>query len=304
MHDSSVQARLAHWQTRVNQAIERTLNQAPSAIMPNAQAPEKLHQAMGYALTTPGKRLRPALIYAMGEALQCPDTALDHMAVAIECMHAYSLVHDDLPQMDNDDWRRGQPTVHKQYDTVTAILVGDALQSLAFEVLTQTPQVKAATQVALLQTLAQAAGQHGMVGGQSMDMDATRQQMDANRLSQLHQMKTGALITCACLMPSLPHPQAEALKPILLTYGHALGLAFQIQDDLLDTQSHDLGKTPGKDQQQNKATYVTLWGKASAEKACQDWMQTAFAQLKKIKEVGIDTDGLETLTHWMMQRTH
>jgi farnesyl diphosphate synthase len=269
-----------HWRIRVDAALTRVLPD------PNA-SPQRLHAAMQHAVLLGGKRMRPLLVYASGTLFGAGETALDAPAAAVELIHAYSLVHDDLPAMDDDALRRGQPTVHVAFDEATAILAGDALQSLAFEVALQAP-VADGVRVELLRTLAQASGVAGMCGGQALDIDATaprtqsasaaptappraaesgmhavgRHRMDIQQLERLHALKTGALIRASVRMGALcGGAQAQELDA-LDRYASALGLAFQVRDDILDVEgdSATLGKTAGKDMAQDKATFPALIG--------------------------------------------
>ncbi|MEY3224914.1 MAG: hypothetical protein RL565_1104, partial [Pseudomonadota bacterium] len=244
--------------------------------------PARLHEAMRYAAQGGGKRIRPLLVYAAGALSDDTNQgALDAAAVAIECIHAYSLVHDDLPCMDDDDLRRGRPTVHKAYDEATALLVGDALQTRAFEVLASA-QCDADTRLAMISALASASGSRGMAGGQAIDLDSVGKKLDLAGLKQMHAMKTGALLSCSVQMGGI----AAKLNPIqmqhLQNYSEALGLAFQIVDDVLDAtaDSQTLGKTAGKDAANDKPTYVTLMGLDYAQKAAKDLQETAIASLE------------------------
>lgn len=254
------EATLAAWRTRNDTFL--------AACLPTeAATPAHLHEAMRYAVLGEGKRLRPLLVYAAGAALGAPPLpgtstdALDHAAAAIELVHAYSLVHDDLPAMDDDALRRGRPTVHIAFDEATAILVGDALQAAAFAVLADAPAPPERV-LAAVRELARAAGSQGMCGGQAIDMAMTggRQSLDA--LAAMHRLKTGALIEAAVVMGGLLRGADEARLGALRRVGALLGLGFQIKDDLLDAQadSATLGKTAGKDEAQGKSTYVTLLG--------------------------------------------
>ncbi|WP_397596319.1 polyprenyl synthetase family protein [Silanimonas sp.] len=252
-------ATLDAWRERVDAALARHLPD-------DTREPRTLHAAMRYAVLGDGKRLRPLLVYAAGAALGSPpedahDDALDHAAVAIELVHAYSLVHDDLPAMDDDALRRGRPTVHIAFDEATAILVGDALQSEAFLVLSAAPAPADAVRAALRE-LAHAAGSRGMCGGQAIDMAMTGQSQALEALATMHRMKTGALIEAAVVMGGLLRGADAATIDALRRVGALLGLGFQIKDDLLDAEadSATLGKTAGKDQAQGKSTYVTLLG--------------------------------------------
>ncbi len=244
----------AGWRKR----IEATLSRA----LPNpTQEPERLIAAMRYAALGEGKRMRPLLVYATGHALGADLTLLDAPAVAVELMHAYSLVHDDLPSMDDDALRRGRATVHVAFDEATAILAGDALQTLAFDVLA-TAACNAELRIALIATLTSASGPTGMCGGQALDLAATGAAQTLAQLEHMHSLKTGALIRACIRMGALcAHADAATLQK-LDDYAAALGLAFQIRDDLLDGEgdSEALGKTAGKDMAQSKSTYPALLG--------------------------------------------
>ena len=244
--------------------------------------PARLHEAMRYAAQGGGKRIRPLLVYAAGELGDgINQNALDAAAVAIECIHAYSLVHDDLPCMDDDNLRRGRPTVHKAYDEATALLVGDALQTRAFEVLVNA-QCDADTRLAMISALASASGSRGMAGGQAIDLDSVGKKLDLAGLKQMHAMKTGALLSCSVQMGGIAAKLNPAQMQHLQNYSEALGLAFQIVDDVLDatSDSQTLGKTAGKDAANNKPTYVTLMGLDYAQKAAKDLQETAIASLE------------------------
>ncbi|HEY5613152.1 MAG TPA: farnesyl diphosphate synthase [Lysobacter sp.] len=244
------------WRARADAALAQALPD------PDA-SPQRLHAAMRHAVLLGGKRMRPLLVYASGAVFSTDERALDAPAAAVELIHAYSLVHDDLPAMDDDAMRRGQPTVHVAFDQATAILAGDALQSLAFEVLAGT-RVNDATRVALLRTLALASGAAGMCGGQALDLAATGNGavLSLDELERLHMMKTGVLIRAAVRMGGLSGGADSAAMKSLDRYASALGLAFQIRDDLLDVEgdSATLGKTAGKDVAQDKATFPALVG--------------------------------------------
>lgn len=248
--------RIDAWRARADAALAAALPDPESA-------PQRLHAAMRHAVLLGGKRLRPLLVYASGAVFAADERALDAPATAVELIHAYSLVHDDLPAMDDDVLRRGQPTVHVAFDQATAILAGDALQSLAFEVLAGT-RVNDAARVALLRTLALASGAAGMCGGQALDLAATGNgaTMTLDELERLHMMKTGVLIRAAVRMGGLSGGADSAAMKSLDRYASALGLAFQIRDDLLDVEgdSATLGKTIGKDAAQEKATFPALVG--------------------------------------------
>ena len=249
-----LEARLAHWRQRVDTALD-------TALATVAPAPPRLQAAMRHAVTGGGKRLRPLLVYAAGAATGADEAALDAPAVAIELVHAFSLVHDDLPAMDDDALRRGRPTVHVAFDEATAILAGDALQSLAFSVLARA-QAPAATRIAWIGALADATGAAGMCGGQALDMAATGGSLALEELQRLHALKTGALIRCAVRCGALAGDPDAATIARLDAYADALGIAFQVRDDILDVEgdSAQLGKTAGKDAAQAKATYPALLG--------------------------------------------
>ena len=222
-----------------------------------------LKAAMSHGALQGGKRIRPFLVYSVGNMLGVPLQQLDNCAAAIECIHAYSLIHDDLPAMDDDDLRRGQPTVHIAFDEATAILAGDALQSLAFDILSQpVTGLTAEQQLRLIRSLATAAGYQGMCGGQAIDLASEGQRIDLAQLSLLHSKKTGALIKCAIEMALICANASDSDRESLLTYADAIGLAFQVQDDILDITSTTevLGKPQGSDTQANKSTFPQLMG--------------------------------------------
>lgn len=247
-------ARLQHWRVRIDAALARVLPEPDSS-------PQRLHRAMQHAVLLGGKRMRPLLVHAAGALCGADETTLDAPAVAVELIHAYSLVHDDLPAMDDDALRRGQPTVHVAFDEATAILAGDALQSLAFEILAEA-RTSDRVRVALLHTLAQAAGVSGMCGGQALDFDATGMRLSLQQLERMHALKTGALIRAAVRMGALCGEASPDELAALDRYATALGLAFQVRDDLLDVEgdSATLGKTAGKDAAQDKPTFPALIG--------------------------------------------
>lgn len=232
---------------------------------PDEQPPIELHRAMRYAVLGGGKRLRPLLVYASGAAFGAAPAALDAPAAAVEIIHAYSLVHDDLPAMDDDSLRRGRPTCHIVFGEAMAILAGDALQALAFDVLANdaTLSVDATTRLEMLRVLALACGSHGMAGGQAFDLAAVGQALSAAELERMHVHKTGALIRASVRLGALASGAADARTlDALETYGHCIGLAFQIRDDLLDIEAgtEQLGKTAGKDVAANKPTYPAILG--------------------------------------------
>jgi farnesyl diphosphate synthase len=251
----------ARWRAWADRC-ERTLAQVLPA--PDL-SPARLHGAMRHAVLGGGKRMRPLLVYATGTALGAPEESLDAPAAAVELIHAYSLVHDDLPAMDDDGLRRGRPTVHVAFDEATAILAGDALQALAFEVLSSTP-VMPGDGIAMLRCLARASGVAGMVGGQALDFDAIGTTLDASGLRRMHAAKTGALIRASVALGALAAAASPDVLAALDDYADALGLAFQIRDDILDVEGDPalIGKTRGKDAAQDKPTYPAILGMAES----------------------------------------
>lgn len=277
---------LQHCELRINAQLKKRL---PLATQP----PQRLHRAMQYAVFNGGKRLRPLLVYATGMALEADLERLDGPAVAVELIHCYSLVHDDLPAMDNDDWRRGQPTCHKAFNEATAILVGDALQTLAFGCLEDIKQVK---------ILALASGSLGMAGGQDMDLENENKTTDLTGLQQTHRLKTGALIEASISLACEASGYGERTeKTILEQFAKNLGLAFQIQDDILDVEGNlnELGKTPGIDASNNKSTYVSILGLAEAKKRLKKHYEAA---LNALAQLTLNTEHLEAICHFVVER--
>jgi farnesyl diphosphate synthase len=248
------------WMKTIQSGMEADM----SAYLPAAEmVPTKLHEAMRYALLGGGKRVRPLLVYAAGALSGADAQALSRAAAALEMIHAYSLVHDDMPCMDDDALRRGKPTVHVAYDEATALLVGDALQSQAFTVLAEARTLPADRQVAMLALLAQAAGSSGMCGGQAIDLDSVGLSLTQAQLERMHQLKTGALLRASVVLGALAGKSLDAAEQKALDdYSRAIGLAFQVVDDVLDAtaDSATLGKTAGKDAADNKPTYVSILG--------------------------------------------
>lgn len=291
----STEARLAAWAARVETAIERRL---PSA----STEPLRLHAAMRHACLNGGKRIRPQLAYASGYLLGADENALDDVATAVELIHAFSLVHDDLPAMDDDDLRRGRPTVHVAFDEATAILAGDALQALAFETLARAT-APAAVRIALIETLARASGSLGMCGGQQLDMDATGRVLARADLERLHALKTGALIRASVRMGALVGEADASLLERLDGFATDLGLAFQIRDDILDVEADtsQLGKTGGKDAAQDKATYVSLLGLDASKALLDELSEKMKAALGPLPE---QADGLRRLAEFAVTRAY
>lgn len=286
--------------------LQQRLEQQLTQQLSNYPAPEpQLAAAMRYSLLQAGKRIRPYLVYQCGELLGAIETDLDGPAMAIEMLHSYSLIHDDLPAMDDDDLRRGKPTCHKAFDEATAILAGDALQALAFETLVSHPyqQVSPLQQVAMVHALSHAAGSAGMCAGQSIDLAQANQQINLPRLEQMHRLKTGALIECSVKLAYHCSPcQDQHYLTALVTYARALGLAFQVQDDILDIEgdTQTLGKPQGSDLKMNKATYPALLGLDGAKKKAAELYQQALAALDVLP---FATTELRAFAHYIIART-
>ena len=255
---ASFESRVTDYTARIEKVLDRWLP-------PAEKRPERLHSAMRYAVLGGGKRMRPLLIYATGETLGVSADKLDGPAAAVEIIHAYSLIHDDLPAMDDDELRRGRPTCHIAYDEATAILAGDALQVLAFTILAEDKAMTAspAVRVEMLRTVAAASGSAGMAGGQAMDLAAEGKQLDIAELELMHIYKTGALIRASVLLAAQSAAGLAAEKLTALDrYAKCVGLAFQIQDDILDVEgeTEKLGKQAGADSARNKPTYPSILG--------------------------------------------
>lgn len=288
---------LQTYQHRVNQQLEQFLNSALT------NCPPLLKEAIEYSTLNNGKRLRPALIYAVGEALNVPIEKLDAPAIAIELIHSYSLVHDDLPAMDDDELRRGQPTCHIQYDEATAILVGDAQQTLAFEALTETSLCSDSHKVVLINLLTKAAGSIGMIGGQYIDIQSSGNLPKLEQLKTMHLMKTGALIQTALLMGACQSDRYENNKQTWLLYGEKIGLAFQVHDDILDIESTSeiLGKPQGSDEEADKSTYPKLMGLEASKNYRNQLIEEGIDLLDQLE---IDSEFLKGLTEYIAQRNH
>jgi geranylgeranyl diphosphate synthase type II len=268
-----------------------------------------LLEAMRYACLGGGKRIRPVLAYGSALAVGGELAAADNAAAAIELIHSYSLVHDDLPAMDDDDLRRGKPTLHKAFDEATAILVGDALQSLAFQILSADPVTQknplgANKRLAMVQLLSQAAGATGMVGGQSLDFEAVGLTINIQQLEQMHSLKTGALIRCAVLLGGLScESTSDSQMTALAAYADNVGLAFQVQDDILDVvgDTSQLGKPQGSDSDKNKPTYVSVLGLDEAKALANSLSEKARAALQ---EFPASADPLRELAAFVVSRLH
>ena len=269
------------WASAIQQRTEQALDQALP--VPNI-APNKLHEAMRYATLGGGKRVRALLAHAAGEFCGADASKVDQSAIAVEMIHAYSLVHDDMPCMDDDDLRRGKPSCHKQFDDATALLVGDALQSLAFQVLA-TPNLHAdvAHQIKMIHLLAVASGSRGMAGGQAIDLASVGESLSQTELEYMHIHKTGALIRAASLLGAYSANSWDEERIAAIDhYAQAIGLAFQVIDDILDAEADTatLGKTAGKDANSNKPTYVTILGMSHAKALSQELYESAIEPLK------------------------
>ncbi|WP_072567528.1 MULTISPECIES: (2E,6E)-farnesyl diphosphate synthase [unclassified Enterobacter] len=285
---------------QANDALRRFISPQPFQNTP-------LVEAMHYGTLLGGKRLRPFLVYATGQMFGVSASTLDAPAAAIECIHAYSLMHDDLPAMDDDDLRRGQPTCHIKFGEANAILAGDALQTLAFSILADTPmpEVDARDRLAMVSELAQASGVAGMCGGQALDLEAEGKQVGLAELERIHRHKTGALIRAAVRLGALSAgDKGRAALPILDRYAESIGLAFQVQDDILDVvgDTATLGKRQGADQFLGKSTYPALLGLEQAQTKARDLIDDARHALDALAAQSLDTTALEALANYIIQR--
>lgn len=305
---SALQHFLADCQQRMEQVLQAALPPHRSPFSDEGEgdnALQRLLQAMRYSLLNGGKRVRPALVFAAAAAAggDTRATALERIAAALEMIHAYSLIHDDLPAMDDDDLRRGQPTCHRAFDEATAILAGDALQARAFELLTDLPDTDATVALTLLRQLALASGSQGMVGGQAIDLGAVDRHVSLPHLEQIHRLKTGALIRAAVGMGALFAGASDAQQRQLDRYAEAIGLAFQVQDDILDIEGDTatIGKTRGADQARNKPTYPSLLGLEGAHDMALGLHRQAVNAL-----AGFDqrADTLRALSGYIIDRRH
>jgi geranylgeranyl pyrophosphate synthase len=291
-------ARIDHYRERVDRKLAAVLGA-------DRDVPERLLDAMRYSVLGGGKRIRPLLVYASGEVVGVDEAALDAIAAAVELIHAYSLVHDDLPAMDDDDLRRGRPTTHRRFDEATAILAGDALQALAFEVLATDAALTtdAAARLELVAWLARAAGPAGMVGGQMLDMQAEGRRVDERGLERIHRGKTGALIRASIMMPiELGRLTAEQ-RANLDVFASDIGLVFQIRDDLLEVEQDTatLGKNAGSDSGNDKSTYPSVLGVEGARRRAAETQQRAVAALRTL---GGGADGLLYLSDLILNRSY
>ena len=290
---------LLEYKQRVDLALEHWL---PADTL----NPVSLHQAMRYSVLGSGKRVRPVLVYATASTLGIPLEKVDGIAAAIEIIHAYSLIHDDLPAMDDDDLRRGKPTCHKQFDEATAILAGDALQALSFYILTHDPEMTsdASRRLEMIEKLALFSGSRGMAGGQAIDLASVGKEINITELETMHIHKTGALIrtciqTAALTSDSITDTHFEALD----CYAKKIGLSFQVQDDILDviSDTETLGKPQGSDAGLDKPTFPAIMGLQPAREKALELHQQA---LEAINCFGAEADILRSISHWFVQRRH
>ncbi len=290
---------LKSWQARMEEALARRLPD-PKAV------PARLHEAMRYSVLGGGKRIRPALVFATARTLGLGDAEVESVACAIEFVHVYSLVHDDLPAMDDDDLRRGRPTCHKAFDEATAILTGDALQSLAFQVLACDPTLTATpgTRLRLIELLGEASGTFGMAGGQAIDLAAQGTALNIAQIEEMHERKTGALIRASVLMAATCVPTLEPrLYQALAGFVDPIGLAFQIQDDLLDVLGDvsTLGKAVGADSERAKPTHPSVLGVP----ASQERVRLLHAQaLQSLEPFAARAEPLRQLAGWLLARSY
>lgn len=284
--------------------VQRRTETALASVLPDAGiAPQRLHEAMRYAVLGGGKRIRPLLAHAAGELAGAAAKDVDRVACAIELIHAYSLIHDDMPCMDDDVLRRGKPTVHVEYDEATALLAGDALQTLAFQVISETTiGADRSNQLAMVAHLAVAAGSRGMAGGQAIDLAAVGRQLGREELEFMHVHKTGALIRAAVLLGARAGTALDAADIDRLDhYAKVVGLLFQVVDDILDAAADTatLGKTAGKDAENDKPTYVSLLGLANARQLAEDMLVDAKNTLRPF---GAHAQRLEQLADYVVHR--
>ncbi|MDE0412686.1 MAG: polyprenyl synthetase family protein [Gammaproteobacteria bacterium] len=280
---------------RVNRQLEICL---PDESSP----PETLHQAMRYAVLGNGKRIRPVLLYATGEALGVPSERLDNPACAVELIHSYSLVHDDLPAMDDDDLRRGRPTCHKAFDEATAILVGDAVQALAFSMLANDQANSPEQRNTMIQLLAECTGSQGMVGGQAIDLASVDRQLSRQEVEHMHRLKTGALIKASVLLAVIASGADDPdTHNHFARFAECIGLMFQIRDDILDIQSNTetLGKPQGSDEAQKKPTYPSIIGIEESESACRELLEQACLEMES---VNVRWDTLKLISRYIVTR--
>jgi geranylgeranyl diphosphate synthase type II len=295
----SLESKLSEYQSRVEIALDKWL--------PKAEVdPGNLHKAMRYAVLGSGKRVRPVLVYATGETFGVDLSALDGPAVAVELIHAYSLIHDDLPAMDDDDLRRGQPTCHKAFDEATAILAGDAIQALSFDVLANDQDISVGPEqkIQMFACLAVNSGSLGMAGGQAIDLASVGKKLTLEQLENMHSRKTGALIRASVELGALSVSELNSSDfEAISNYAKSIGLAFQIRDDILDIESETsvLGKPQGSDAEQNKPTYPELLGLTGAKRAAEELHQQA---LMALNSLDVNTEYLHGIANYIVGRNN
>ena len=297
--EQAFEALVEQFQQRVDRALDHWLP-------PETVNPIRLHEAMRYAVLAPGKRVRPILVYSTAQALGIDLARVDGAACAVEIIHAYSLIHDDLPAMDDDDLRRGRPTCHRQFDEATAILAGDALQALAFYIISHDPDMTAnsAARLEMVEKLAMFSGSRGMAGGQAIDLEAVGRRLNIAELETMHIHKTGALIrTCIQLAALSAEGLDEAQFRALDSYAKCIGLSFQVQDDILDVvgDTETLGKTQGADSALNKPTFPSIIGLAASRDRARELHEQALQALSIFAE---EADILRYISAWFVERTH
>ena len=293
----------AEFDQRIQSYTQQVDAQLELIIPPDTGPASKLYQAMRYSVFNGGKRVRPALCFAAAEAISASDDNTVKIAAAVEMIHAYSLIHDDLPAMDDDDLRRGVPTCHIQFDEATAILAGDGLHSLAFKQLTNLTGITASINLEIIAILSDLAGCNGMVTGQAVDLESTGTQLSVEELNYMHTHKTGALIEASVVMGAMATNQAdEAQVDALRSYARAIGLAFQIQDDILDVESstEHLGKSQGSDSDNNKATYTSILGIEKAKSEAERLYQESLEALSSFDD---KAEPLRALAKFIVHRT-
>lgn len=292
----------APFSDRISEYVGRIADKLDDALPDADEVPGRLHEAMRYSVLNGGKRVRPLLVYATGECLQLESDILDAPAMAIELIHAFSLVHDDLPAMDNDDLRRGHPTVHRKFDEATAILAADALQPLAFQVLATCSGMNSEKRARLVETVARACGSLGITGGQSIDLASEGASLSQTELEQMYALKTGALIEAAVMGPScLADSLSEDRRNALHGFARDIGVAFQIKDDILDVegQTDVIGKQVGADQRLKKATFPALFGVEAARDRCDTLLKIGLQQLESFDG---DAEPLRWLARYIVER--
>jgi len=297
--NSRLSQRIESYNTRIDHLLDKWLP-------PASMSPKSLHEAMRYSAMANGKRVRPALVYATAETLNIPLELVDGPAVAIELIHAYSLIHDDLPAMDDDDLRRGRPTCHKQFDEATAILAGDAIQALSFYILSHDSNMTqdATKRLKMIETLALFSGSRGMAGGQAFDLASVGKTLNIAELENMHIHKTGALIrTCVHMAAYSSDAVTEDTFKSLDKYAKAIGLSFQVQDDILDVigDTETLGKPQGSDSAQNKPTFPSIIGLKESQEKALDLHQHA---IESLSHFGDEADILRDISSWFVEREH